>query len=167
MDEVVLRPAGLADVPAVQQLAARVWRAHYPGIISLAQIDYMLERGYATEALRTFIGSDDAGLELAREGEALIGFAAWMNGPRAGEVKLDKLYVDPDRQRGGIGGRLIERVCDLARGQGAQTLVLNVNRHNTGAQAAYRKRGFDVRETVVIDIGGGFVMDDYVMARAL
>jgi len=32
---------------------------------------------------------------------------------------------------------------------------------------AYEKHGFAIRESVVVDIGGGFVMDDFVMARSL
>ena len=162
-----IRPAALADVAAAQQLAARVWYAHYPGIISPAQIEYMLARGYASDALRRFVEGPDAGLELACRDGALLGFAAWLAGPSGDEVKLDKLYVDPARQRAGIGGRLIERVAMLARQRGAGTLVLNVNKHNASALAAYRRHGFEVREAVVVDIGGGFVMDDYVMARAL
>ena len=46
-------------------------------------------------------------------------------------------------------------------------LVLNVNKHNVSAQAAYQRRGFAIRGPVVLDIGGGFVMDDFVMARPL
>ena len=33
------------------------------------------------------------------------------------------------------------------------------------AIAAYRKHGFEVRDSIVKAIGGGFVMDDYIMAR--
>jgi hypothetical protein len=42
-----------------------------------------------------------------------------------------------------------------------------VNKRNASAIAAYRKHGFDVRESVVKDIGGGFVMDDYIMEKRL
>ena len=42
-----------------------------------------------------------------------------------------------------------------------------MNKHNAGAIAAYRRLGFAMREEVVVDIGNGYVMDDYVMAKAL
>ncbi|WP_431021594.1 hypothetical protein, partial [Chromobacterium phragmitis] len=45
------------------------------------------------------------------------------------------------------------------------TLMLTVNRHNAEAIAVYEKRGFRVRGEVAADIGNGFVMDDYVMAK--
>ena len=41
--------------------------------------------------------------------------------------------------------------------------MLAVNKRNAAAIAAYRKHGFEIVEAVVKDIGGGFVMDDYIM----
>ena len=43
--------------------------------------------------------------------------------------------------------------------------MLTVNKHNRNAIAAYGKYGFRVAESVVKDIGSGFVMDDYVMNK--
>ena len=40
-----------AEIPLLQTLARRIWRAHFPGIISPAQIEYMLDRMYATEVI--------------------------------------------------------------------------------------------------------------------
>ena len=53
------------------------------------------------------------------------------------------------------------------RAQRCSTLILNVNKNNVQAIRAYEKNGFAIREAVVVDIGGGFVMDDYVMAKPL
>ena len=49
----------------------------------------------------------------------------------------------------------------------ATTLILNVNKNNGQAIRAYEKRGFAIREAVVNDIGRGYVMDDYVMAKPI
>jgi GNAT superfamily N-acetyltransferase len=82
-------------------------------------------------------------------------------------TKLDKLYVLPARHGRGVGRALIARVEEAARADGSRTLILNVNKGNARAIAAYLACGFATRESVVVDIGGGFVMDDYVMAKAL
>ena len=50
---------------------------------------------------------------------------------------------------------------------GANRLVLNVNKRNEKAIRAYRRNGFTIVESEKIDIGNGFVMDDYVMAKEL
>lgn len=155
------------DIALVARLAGTIWRAHYPGIISAAQIDYMLARGYAPEALAKFLRAPGAGLAIARERGEAIGFAAWHRSDEPATTKLDKLYVLPARHGRGVGRALIARVEAAARDDGARTLILNVNKRNTRAIDAYRACGFATRDDVVVDIGGGFVMDDYVMAKAL
>jgi GNAT superfamily N-acetyltransferase len=164
---IAIRAARRDDLPIVQRLAHVIWHAHYPGIITEEQIDYMLARGYALDALAGFLGGPDRGLELAvMDGES-AGFAAWKMTDDTAEAKLDKLYVLPSRQRHGLGGLLIHRVVERALAAGATTLILNVNKQNAQAIRAYERHGFAMREAVVNDIGNGFVMDDYVMARNL
>jgi len=155
------------QIAGVRALAETVWRSHYPGIIPPQQIDYMLARGYADDALAPFVEGADRGLELAVVDGTPVGFAAWYATDRVGEVKLDKLYVLPAMQRGGVGAALIAHVAAKARALGAVSVILNVNKHNAQAIRAYEKHGFAVRKAVVVDIGEGFVMDDYVMEKRL
>ena len=162
---VVVRPATPLDLPVVQRLAHAIWHLHYPGIISVAQIDFMLARGYSDAALAQFCEDAGAGLALAALDAEDVGYAAWRRSKIAGTTHLDKLYVLPHLHGTGIGRRLIAHVEAAARADGSTSLALNVNRNNAGSIAAYRKWGFRVRETVVADIGGGFFIDDYVMAR--
>ena len=155
------------DIPAVQRLADVVWRAYYPGIVPLPQIDYMLARGYSDDALAKFVRDEGAGLALARVGGDLVGFAAWHRSGEPATTKLDKLYVLASLHGRGVGRALIAHVEAAARRDGARTLILNTAKRNTMAIAAYNACGFTTREATVIDIGGGFFMDDYVMAKKL
>ena len=156
-----------ADLGPVAELAAIIWRKHYPGIITGGQIDYMLALSYSHDALRRFIVEPGAGLLLAYVGDRLVGFAAYYRPEPSEELKLDKLYVHPDYQGRGVGSRLIVRVEAAAAAQALPTLILNVNKNNVQAIRAYEAKGFSIREAVVVDIGGGYVMDDYVMAKRL
>ena len=56
----------------------------------------------------------------------------------------------------------IERVVGRGRAACCDTLVLAVNKQNVRAIAAYERKGFSVRESVCVNIGGGFVMDDFI-----
>jgi ribosomal protein S18 acetylase RimI-like enzyme len=156
-----------ADLAAVAALAGVVWRRHYPGIITREQIEYMLANGYSHEVLSAFITEEGSGLELARAGDRLIGFGAYQqkNSPR--ELKLEKLYIHQDFQGRGVGSRLIAKIEGAARAQNCSALILNVNKSNVQAIRAYEKNGFAIREAVVVDIGDGFVMDDYIMTKSL
>lgn len=149
------------EVDAVCRLARRTWQETYPRIISQRQIDAMLADRYAAATIHAQLRDPRHVWLIAREKGELAGFVhASIENERC---KLDKLYVDPERQRRGIGRALFEAVRGVARGQGAQRLWLQVNRRNVRAIDAYRKYGLDVVEARVFDIGGGFVMDDYVM----
>ena len=165
MTEIEIRPLRADEADALADLAGRIWRAHYPGIISAAQIDYMLEQRYRPVLIKQFIARGDCWL-AARAGEALAGFAH-AHPLQAGDWKLDKLYVATDLQRHGIGGALIAAVTNEARKHAVDRLVLRVNRQNHAAIQAYLKHGFKVADLVVEDIGNGFYMDDYIMLKEL
>jgi ribosomal protein S18 acetylase RimI-like enzyme len=159
-----IAPLTAADVDAVAALARATWRAHYPGIISTAQIEYMLAQRYDPAVIRAELTQADVWwFVLHRDGEIVAYMALQKEGAAA--LKIDKLYVRPELQRRGCGGQLIAHAETLARRDGCRELVLAVNRGNVKAIAAYLKHGFAVREAAVKDIGGGFVMDDYWMVK--
>ncbi len=153
-----------ADAESIAALAGEIWRVHYKDIISAAQIEYMLDQRYSSALIRAELARGVAWDKLVLDG-AIIGYASYLARARPGEMKLDKLYVHQDHQRKGYGGRLIERAVTAARAAGCITLMLAVNKANVNAIAAYAKHGFRIRESVVQQIGGGFVMDDYFMVK--
>jgi GNAT superfamily N-acetyltransferase len=155
------------DVVAVGSLAGEIWHAHYPGIITVAQIEYMLAGRYGSDVLCSELRRDDVWWDVLTEDGVLRAFSSLHLGESPNEVKLDKLYVHQDCQRRGFGARLIEYNASRARALGRQRMILAVNKRNSNAIAAYKKAGFSIEKAVVKDIGGGFVMDDYIMAYAL
>ncbi|MES1924062.1 GNAT family N-acetyltransferase [Salinisphaera sp. T31B1] len=165
MSRLRLHPADTpADRGVLAALAHRIWYQHYPGIISLAQIEYMLERGYSDTALADQQRSGTR-LMLAWLDNRACGFAATT--PAGEAAWLDKLYVLETTRGTGMGRALVADAIDHARHHGCQTLRLRVNRNNHDALAAYHRLGFVIETADVKAIGNGFVMDDYVMRRHL
>ena len=165
MRPVDIAPLRLDEAEALVDLAGRIWRACYPGIVTPEQIEYMLARRYKPGLVRQLLARGDLWL-AARQGDRLVGFAHG-HPLEAGDYKLDKLYVDGALQRQGVGGQLIAEVAARARQHGFTRLVLRVNRGNQRAIDAYLKHGFQVATLIVENIGEGFVMDDYVMVKDL
>jgi diamine N-acetyltransferase len=155
------------DIARIRQLASLIWRAHYAGIISLGQIEYMLAQRYSEPVIRAELDRGDVWWRQAVRGGEPAGFACCLLNEAPGVMKLDKLYVHPAWQRHGIGAALVEDVLQIARDAGCEALSLMVNKQNEVAQAAYRKYGFVTTGAVVKDIGGGYTMDDYIMSRNL
>ena len=73
---------------------------------------------------------------------------------------LSKLYISRDYRHRGIGTVAFEKIKELS---GGKNIRLTVNKQNSNSIAAYEKWGFKTIDSVVTDIGSGFVMDDYIM----
>jgi len=156
-----------AKLPAISELAGVIWRACYPGIITNEQIDYMLAWMYSPDVLRDEIRSQGICYDQLLVDGKPAGFASYGPTSEAGVMKLHKLYLLPEMHGRGLGSRLLQHVERKVRAGAGHRLMLFVNKRNTRAIASYRRNGFVIAESVVTDIGGGFVMDDYVMAKDL
>ena len=164
MTEFVIRPLATNEVEALSRLAREIWHAHYPGIISREQIDFMLAQRYSPAAIHASLAGQR--WDAAWTGTQMAGFAHSFADDST-TWKLDKLYVHPAQQRHGIGQALLQQTKKHALNAGATRLVLRVNKHNSIALAAYAKYGFRVYGEHVLDIGNNFVMDDYLLELSL
>ncbi len=162
-----IAPLDEDEVEALCALAAEVWRRHYPPIIGAAQTEYMLAQRYDAQTVRAELARGGLWWDTLAEDGAIVAFASSLIEQGGRAMKIDKLYVHPERQRIGYGGALIEHACERAARLGCERVLLAVNKRNATAIAAYRKHGFEIAEAIVKDIGAGFVMDDYVMEKRL
>ena len=96
-------------------------------------------------------------------GKDIIGFCCCTRTANPNELKIDKLYIHCDHHRQGYGALLVADAVEILRENELQTLVLTVNKHNLTAISAYRHYGFEIVNDSIVDIGGGFVMNDYLM----
>jgi diamine N-acetyltransferase len=164
---VQILPANPEHLPALAELAGVIWREHYPGIISTAQIDYMLARMYSIETLREEIQVKGIRFVRLLVDGSFVGFASYGPTPEPGVMKLHKCYLLPAMHGCGYGSMLLKHCEDEGRQFDARRIILAVNKRNPKAVAAYQRNGFTVTESVVTDFGRGFVMDDYLMAKDL
>lgn len=161
-----VRSASSADIPTIRAIALATWPVAYRTILSQEQLEYMLDLMYSEHALQDQMTAKRHRFLLACVHDAVIGFAGYEHGFRAGRSRLHKLYVLPGSQRSGAGNELLRAVETAAQRAGDTLLELNVNRFNP-AREWYTKRGFIIDRDEVIDIGHGYVMDDHVMVKRL
>lgn len=160
-----IRLATPADYPTIERIARQTWPDTFGSILTMEQIQYMLHWMYNQQAINEqvdqkghvfLMASDDAG-------EA-VGYASYEHQNKL--TKIHKIYLLPQTQGQGIGRLLIEEVIQRALTGGKTALSLNVNRQNQAVQF-YERLGFTVVATQDIDIGNGFLMQDYVMQKPL
>jgi diamine N-acetyltransferase len=160
-----IRPATIGDQPVIYGLAERIWNACYREMISDEQIRYMLPMMYGRDVVEREMGEGIV-WEIMEDGAVPAGYLSY-GGISAKTLKLHKIYLLPDYQGKGLGGRMLEHVEDYAKSHGYGGIVLNVNRNNFRGIRAYKGKGYIVAEEIAADIGGGFVMDDYIMEKRL
>lgn len=154
------------ELKFVQDLAHRTWPSTFKEILTPAQIKYMLDWMYNLDNLEQQFQKGQR-FYAVKQNERFLGFAAIeLNHPEPGQVKLHKLYVLPDQHSKGLGKMLIEYIFGVVKKENMQSVVLNVNRYNTAVNF-YKHCGFSILKEEIIDIGNGFIMDDFVMVLGL
>ena len=162
-----IKKATSDDVEIIQQLAETIWPICYGNIISAEQLRYMLDLIYTPNALVAQIEKGHQFI-LAYQANIPIGFASFSikSSEESTTFRLHKIYVLTKLQTKGVGSLLLEYVIAKCKIAGAKLLELNVNKYNA-AKNFYEKKGFAFLKEEVIDIGNGYIMDDYVMVLPL
>lgn len=154
-----------ADFDAVTALAYAIWLPHYLPLVGAEKTEYILGLRFTPDNLSAYIGAADKGMELLRVDGALVGYCSYAK--QGDALKLEQLYLLSEHKGRGLGGLMLRHVESRARDLGCQRMFLQVAKGNEDAIAVYLRTGFVIREAVEIDIGDGFVMDDYILEKAI
>lgn len=152
------------DLQLIEQLATVIWEEHYIPIIGAEQVSYMLDKFQSAAAMRRQI---DEGYEyfILREIAEPVGYLAFEK--RGKDLFLSKIYVLKEHREKKIGKRAMDFVQSRARAMGCSRISLTVNKNNDKSLLAYKSMGFLCERALVMDIGNGFVMDDFLLYKPL
>lgn len=165
----VARPVEFVPVRSEEQLAAvaalarQIWYEYYVPLIGRAQVDYMVAKFQNVPAMAQQIGEGYEYFLVHREAQP-IGYCAVQVQEQT--LFLSKLYLHSKSRGAGTGRVCMEFIERLARQRGLGLLWLTVNKGNPAVKA-YQRLGFRIAADIVMDIGGGFVMDDFRMEKQL
>ena len=145
----------------LEELADKLWHESYGELLSEEQITYMLGQFQCRKAFekQTRDGYIYRGLVIE---DRLVGYTGSQK--QKDRIFLSKLYLSKEYHGLGLGRVLLEDCISLY--PECRAIYLTVNKYNPSYHI-YRHLGFEVIDSVVTDIGEGFVMDDYVMQREL
>ncbi|MFD2936442.1 GNAT family N-acetyltransferase [Spirosoma flavum] len=157
------------DLPIIRDIAYQTWPTTFEEILSPSQISYMLEMMYSLDALRTQVKDKNHVFLLAQESDSqdCLGYISYeFDYEGQSKTKIHKIYLLPASQGKGVGRLLIDNVAKLAIDHTNADLALNVNRYNKAIQF-YERMGFTIVGNETIDIGDGFLMEDFIMEKPL
>lgn len=153
------------DFKTISVLAKSIWTEHYTPIIGLDQVNYMLEKFQSEIAIQNQINLDSYKYYLIIKENTAIGYLSIKNNDDA--LFLSKIYIDKSCRGKGFGKIAINFIEEQAKDLNCQTIYLTVNKYNINSIMAYQKIGFKKIEELVIDIGNGYVMDDFKMEKLI
>lgn len=158
----IIKADSLAEIA---ELACEIWNECFTDIISQGQIDYMVEKFQSLKAMENQVRDEN-----------YIYFGVYADGKLAGyfgvkpeenKLFLSKLYLHKDFRGQGIATKMLEKIFEYGRSLGKKSVYLTVNKYNKQAIDVYNAKNFKIIDSVVTDIGKGFVMDDYVFEYEL
>jgi GNAT superfamily N-acetyltransferase len=163
---ITISEATVADFETIQMIARKTWPVVYGKILSKAQIDYMLDKMYSEATLFDNLNKGHCFL-LAKEDSVCLGFASFEHRYLNEKcTRLHKIYLLPESQGKGMGKMLLEKIKAFAKENHSDTISLNVNRFNK-AHSFYKKMGFEIVAEEDLEIGNGYLMEDYKMEKKI
>lgn len=164
---ITIKVATKADIKTIQEIAQTTWPVTYGTILSIEQLDYMMDLIYSEEALIKQIQKQEQLFYLVYDTSLVIAFMAIEHEYKNEAVtRIHKIYLLPETQGKGIGRTIIDEIEKLACQNNSKLLSLNVNRFNP-ALSFYQKIGFEIVAEENIDIGNGYLMEDYRMEKKI
>jgi diamine N-acetyltransferase len=152
------------DFECISNLARIIWHEHYPSIISLGQIDYMLDKFNSVNAIEAQT-KEGILFFCITYNEEPIGYTAVKK--EDGFLFLRKLYILSNYRGKGIAKTTMQFIEKTAYDFDLKSIRLYVNKYNTNSILAYEKMGFIKIKSMITDIGEGYVMDDFEMEKRI
>ena len=178
--------ANQEDLQLTAEVAHDIWFEYWPALIGMAQTEYMVKNMQSLPAItrdirevgyRYWLLYDEDGTCVGYTSSLAEDFSADPSDPASAKhgeeiakraakrLFISKIYLYAEERGKHYASRVIEFYEQLCRDEGLTAMYLTVNRGNELAIRAYLGRGFETIEEKAADIGGGFIMDDYIMCK--
>ncbi len=156
------------DQEALARLADAIWHEYWPDLIGKEQTDYMVERFQSLDAIRRDMAEHayEYWMIDAEDGRC-VGYTGGRVEPETNRFFISKIYLLAAERGKHYASQTIAFYDELCRERGLAAMYLTVNKYNELGIRAYAAKGFETIESVETDIGGGFIMDDYVMEKKI
>lgn len=168
-----IRFATPADAAALARLGTDSFVAKFGDLYRAEDLAAFLAASHSEEKVAREIADPDMRVTLAQADGILLGYCklvmacGWPEHARGERViELKQLYAAPGATGQGIGARLMERALVDARDYRADEIQLSVYSDNPGAQAFYRRYGFEPIADIHFMVGEKRD-DEFLFARLL
>jgi diamine N-acetyltransferase len=164
--ELSIAKATVNDIPSIQTIAQETWPITYGAILSATQLEFMMDMMYSNASLTQQIQGKQLFYMVKVVNKTIAFFAIEHHYQNEAVTRIHKIYLLPETQGKGIGKQLLDYIATLAIEHDSKKISLNVNRYNK-ALHFYQKIGFTIIKEEDIEIGNGYLMEDYRMEKKI
>ncbi|SHN61333.1 GNAT family N-acetyltransferase [Erythrobacter sanguineus] len=145
----ILRPATIADAPALSRLGAESFTAAFGHLYREADLTAFIAEVHDPAAVAEEIAGSECTHRLADENGKLVAFCKLRHPSHYAHhstardpIELGQLYALPGYTGAGLGAQLMDWALEQARTRGHDAVLLSVYSENFGAQRFYQRYGF-------------------------
>jgi len=160
----VVKAEDSEKIKEITDLATIIWHEHFASILSMEQIDYMVDKFQSYKAVSEQIADGYEYYQLKLDGE-LVGYTGVHEKEHG--LFLSKLYIKKDCRGHGLSSQAFTFLKNRCKERGLERIWLTCNKYNSYTLDIYKHFGFVTIDTAETDIGSGFVMDDFIMEYKL
>lgn len=149
------------EIKTLFNVVQPIWQEVFTPIIGNEQVAYMLENYQSIDNITTEIDNGTHYFLLSYDGK-FVGYTAYEETDT--QIYISKLYLSSELRGKGFSSDIFNWYEELGKGK---TLHLNVNQGNKLAISVYEHRGFKCIGDRYVDIGAGYVMNDYIYEKEI
>lgn len=156
----ILRPATLADAPALAALGAETFIAAFGHLYSEADLNAFLATVHAPGPVAEEIAGTGCTHCLVDNAGELVAYCKLRYpshytaySDARDPIELGQLYALPGHTGAGIGAQLMEWALGVARARSHDAVLLSVYSENYGAQRFYQRYGFAKIADITFPVG--------------
>jgi ribosomal protein S18 acetylase RimI-like enzyme len=156
----ILRPATLADAPALARLGADSFTAAFGHLYRPEDLAAFIAQVHDPEAVAEEIAGTSCIHRLAEDNGTLVAFCKLRHPSHYAHhteardpIELGQLYALPGHTGAGLGARLMDWALEVARERAHDSVLLSVYSENFGAQRFYQRYGFAKIADITFRVG--------------
>ena len=174
------------QIKQLADLADEIWHEYWPDLIGSDQTEYMVDSFQSVEAITNDINDhgyiyyfvkDEEGNVVGYTGSVCEYYSDDPSNPSQTKYSaeigthflnrlfISKIYLLKEERGKHYASDIIRFFNAFAKEHDLKGMYLTVNKGNELGIRAYRGHKFETIDAVESDIGKGFIMDDYIMAR--
>jgi diamine N-acetyltransferase len=144
-----IRELTVADIPALRDLAIKIYRDTFTDQNTPESMEAFLERDYSIESFQKEFAEPGSRYFFISDGTRPAGYLRMRRNTEAdhilgsNNIELHRIYIEKDYHGQRVGHELMQLAIDIATQGNYEWLWLGVWEHNPRAQRFYEKWGFE------------------------